>query len=484
MNLRELLDKINYIEVKGILDRDISDITHDSRKAEKGTAFAAIKGENRDGHDFIKGLVEKGIDIIFHQEELKAYPDTATFIKLADSRKYMADIAAVLNGNPSEKFELFGVTGTNGKTSTTYLIDHLLTSYGKKAATIGTNGVNIFGKNEKIENTTPESPELQKIFRRFAEAGVETAVMEVSSHALELFRVRKADFDYGVFTNLTMEHLDFHGDMESYYQAKKQLFYMVRKSSVINTDDSYGRRLYEELKKEGVKVHSFGKEGDYAITELEFKDQFYSFKLRLPDKSIHDIEIDTTALFHVYNTAGAIAICCEAGVPVDFLIASAKKFKGAEGRFEYVENSLGFDIVIDFAHTPDALKNLLETSESHSGKTVIVFGVSGDRRQDIREEMGRVAGKYADYSIITMDDPKKDTVENINRDIAKGLVSVSGRYECIEDRTEAVKRAIDMCEPGDLLFFAGKGHERFMKIGDKKIPFDERVIIQEYLKNK
>ncbi|MDO5649905.1 MAG: UDP-N-acetylmuramoyl-L-alanyl-D-glutamate--2,6-diaminopimelate ligase [Gallicola sp.] len=484
MNLRELLEEIDYVEAKGNLDREIHDITHDSRKAGKGIGFTAIKGENRDGHSYIKDLVEKGTDIIFYEEDQEAYPETAAFIKLKDSRKYMADIAAAIHGYPSRGFELFGVTGTNGKTSTTYIIDHLLSSCGKKVATIGTNGVNIFGKNEKLENTTPESSDLQKIFRRFADAGVEEAVMEVSSHALDLHRVRMAEFDYGIFTNLTMEHLDFHGDMESYYYAKKQLFDQVQKSAVINIDDPYGERLFYELKKEGKDVKSFGKEGDYSIRNLSFRKKAYSFDLSLPDKTVHSMEIKSTALFTVYNIVGALSICCEAGFPIDLLIEAAGNFKGAEGRYESIENDLGFDIVIDYAHTPDALKNLLETAAGHKGRTILVFGVSGDRRKDIREEMGRIAGKYSDYAIVTMDDPKKDTVENINRDIVRGLDSVSGKYECIEDRKKAVEKGIDLCKPGDLLFFAGKGHERFMKIGEEKVPFDERELIKEYLKKK
>lgn len=484
MKIKELLKEIEYIDYHGDLEREITDISHDSRKAEKGTAFIAIVGQVRDGHEFIDSVIEKGTDIIFHQRELEKYLPVATYIRLKDTRKTMADIAAAVHKYPSRDFQLFGITGTNGKTSTTYLIDHLLTSSGKKVATIGTNGVNIFGKNEKLENTTPESPDLQKLFKRFSDLGVDSTVMEVSSHALDLYRVRETEFDFGVFTNLTMEHLDFHGDMESYYQAKKKLFDQVKKSSVINIDDPSGKRLYEELKNEGKNVKSFGLDGEYGITELQNKNKIYSFRLKTPDGTSFPMEMKTTALFNIYNTVAAISVCCEAGLPIEPLIEAVKSYKGAEGRYEFIENDLGIDMIIDFAHTPDALKNLLETSKGHSGKTVIVFGVSGDRRQDIREEMGKIAGEYSDYAIVTMDDPKKDTVTNINKDIVKGIESVSGKYECIEDREEAIKKAIDLCETGDLLFFAGKGHERFMKIGEKKYPFDERKIIRDYLQRK
>lgn len=483
MKIEEVLKNIDYMEVHGDISKEIIDLSQDSRKAKKGTAFVAIPGLTRDGHDFIPEVINQGADIIFHEKELGQYLPEICYIRIKNTRKTMAEIASQVFGEPSKDFHLFGITGTNGKTTITYMMDHLLTSLGKKVATIGTNGVRIMGINESIEHTTPESPELQAIFRKFSDKGVEDAIMEVSSHALDLHRVDNSDFDYGVFTNLTMEHLDFHKNMENYYQAKKKLFERVTLSSIINIDDPYGKRLFKELKEEGKDIKSIGEKGDYSFQNLKKENNSYSLDFETP-QGRERLELKTTAIFNVYNALSAIAICVEAGHPLEDLIRGMNTYAGAEGRYEIIENPLGFDIIIDFAHSPDALKNLLASAANPNGRTILVFGVSGDRREDIRIEMGKIAGEYADYSFITMDDPKLDTVENINKDIALGMDSVDGNYEIIDDRKIAIERAIDYCKENDRLYFAGKGHERFMKIGKDKIPFDERKIILDYIEQK
>ena len=478
MKIKDLIEKINVLNVHGDLNRNIEDLTFDSRKSGKETAFVAIQGLVQDGHDFIKSLSSE-TEVVFHEKELEEYSKTKTYIRLENTRKDMANIAALLNDFPSKKMKVFGITGTNGKTSTTYMVKHLLETMGEKVATIGTNGVTLGNESRKLEHTTPESPELQKLFKEFVEKRVDSVVMEVSSHAIELFRVDCIDFDYGIFTNLSIEHLDFHETMENYYLAKKKLFDRLHKTGIVNVDNSYGKRLYEE---ERDKCKSLGRQGDYAILDLKQVEGGYHFIFQTPKEEM-DLTLPTTALFNVYNTLQAISICIEAGYPLKELVQAMETFPGAEGRMETIPNKLGITMMIDFAHSPDAIKNIL-TSIQPKGRKIVIFGVTGDRNKEFRLEMGKTVGKYADYSFLTIDDPKKDTIDNINLTVEEGLKSVEASYEREDNREKAIEKAIDYALPGDALLFLGKGHERFLKINGKKIDFDEREIISQYLKKK
>ena len=484
LNIGDLLKNIDYIDIKGKLDKDIIDITNDSRLASDKKAFIAIKGFRTDGHKFIDGAIKNGGKIVFYQEDLDNYLEDILYIKLKDTRKSLAKISAEIFNRPSKDFSLVGITGTNGKTTTTYMLENILNYNNMSTASIGTIGVKLNGRNLKTNHTTPESNELQKIFSQIRDEKIKVCVMEVSSHALDLNRVDESEFDYGIFTNLSLEHMDFHENMENYYQAKKKLFYMTKKSNLVNTDDKYGERLYRELKEDKKIVKSFGlnKDCDYRGENINASMVETNFDFITPEGK-RNMTMPISVIYNVYNGISAMAIAMEMGLTLDEVVEAMENYGGAKGRYEVVENEKDLNIVIDFAHTPDAYENLLEfVSKNVDGKIYFVFGVNGDRTVEIRESMGEIAGKYADNLVITSDDPNYDTYENISNDILNGVKkSENTNYILIKNREEAIKWTLEKAKKEDLVLLVGKGHEMFMKYNGEKIPYDERKVVEKIL---
>lgn len=486
MNIKELLLKIDYEKTKGNLDLDIEDITNDSRKASEKTGFIAIKGFRTDGHKFIKSSIENGAKVIFHEEELDSYDEDITYIKISNSREALAKISGIIFNNPSKDFDLVGITGTNGKTTTTYMLENILNFNDISTASIGTIGVKLNGRNLKTSHTTPEANELQKIFSQIKEEDIKTCVMEVSSHALDLNRVDESYFNIGIFTNLSLEHMDFHKNMENYYNAKKKLFYKTSDMNIVNIDDEYGKRLFNELKSDKIKVRSFGmsEDCDYKAENIKATMINTNFDFITPFGK-RNMTIPISVLYNVYNAVSAMATALEIGLSLDNVVNAMENYGGAKGRYELVKNDKDLNIVIDFAHTPDAYEKMLEFIKGKvKGNIYFLFGVNGDRTYEIRSAMGEIAGKYADKLVVTTDDPNFDTYENISKDIIDGInKNKNVDYIKIKDRKEGIKWILERATPDDLVLLVGKGHEVFMKFNGEKYPYDERKTVEEILQN-
>ncbi|MDO5754743.1 MAG: UDP-N-acetylmuramoyl-L-alanyl-D-glutamate--2,6-diaminopimelate ligase [Tissierellia bacterium] len=474
MKIKEIIKNIPYISFVGDDEISLDAITEDSRKVNNKTAFCAIKGFTVDGHHFIEEAIEKGSPCIIHEKPVEQREKVA-YLHVKDGRKTLGEFAASLYGNPSRHFQLIGITGTNGKTTISYMLKEIIA----KGAVIGTNGVLFQDQKIPLAHTTPSGDELQKIFKKLLNQGASTVIMEVSSHALALDRVEGSDFDWGIFTNLTMEHMDFHKTMENYYEAKKKLFYRAKTGGVINIDDPYGRRLYQELQgRENYKMISYGFSKDADICALHYKIQGNKMDALLSICG-HEKKFNFPIMtkYNLYNMMAAMGYCL--GTNQWSLTKNLKNFSGAAGRFEQVDNTLGLHLIIDFAHTPDALENLLSSIETN-GKILLVFGVAGDRTREIKEKMGEVASKYADEIIITTDDPKKAKFQDIVKDIKRGF-SKDTKYHIIENRKDAIAKSLSLAKEDDFIIFAGKSEERIMKYDGYEKPYHEKETIKKEL---
>lgn len=478
MKIKDLLNQIEYKKFIGHDEDSIDGVTQNSGLADKRTAFIAIKGLRSDGHRYVKDALAHGASCVILEKETD---DPVNQIIVRDTNQALVETALLLNDFPTEKLELIGVTGTNGKTSITYMLEYLLRE--QNCAVLGTTGVHFKNYHHELPNTTPTADQLQREFRELVERQAHIVAMEVSSHALSLDRIAGCHFDCAIFSNLTLEHMDFHHTFENYYQAKKSLFLKAKKLVIINADDPYGERLIQEIKSENpaVQVLSYGKKGLFKIDSIKIESGFSYMNYQFNEiKSSVKIPVET--VFNVYNMSAAMAYCLSCGMDKDYLEKRIEKFPGVPGRYETIPNDLGIDIILDFAHTPDALAHLLEGSKTDGREIWIVFGVAGDRTVEIRQEIGRVVGRYADHAIVTMDDPKENTVDEISEDIIRGLKESSIDYQYIPSRPDAIKKALECCAPGDKIFFTGKAMEKYMKIGTQKIPYDEKKIIQDTLR--
>ncbi|WIV11245.1 UDP-N-acetylmuramoyl-L-alanyl-D-glutamate--2,6-diaminopimelate ligase [Proteiniborus sp. MB09-C3] len=484
MKLSKITFDLDMEVVNGHTDVDITGVAYDSRKVEKGNAFIAIKGFKFDGHDFINEAIKKGAGVIIVQRDV-ALNSEITLIRVKDSRQALAKISSEFYNNPSNKFNLIGVTGTNGKTSTTYIIDSIFRVSGKKTGIIGTMGSKVNGRNIETKNTTPESLELQQLFDEMLKYNVENCIMEVSSHSLELNRVAYSNFDVGIFTNITVDHLDYHKTFENYYNAKKKLFYMTSKYNIINIDDEYGRRLIDELSKVNTPLLTYGIEskGDIYATDLQLKATGVSFKLHTP-KGSADINMNIPGVFTVYNSLAAASCAFAYGISIEHIKEGLEQVKGVKGRFEVIPTNKDFTVIVDFAHTADALDKVLSVIEEFAeGRKIIVFGAGGDRDKSKRAPMGEVAGKHCDLCIVTSDNPRTEEPKKIIDDIIEGIKNVKGNYIAIVDRKEAIEYAIKNSRPKDIILLAGKGHETYTIIGEEVLTFDESKIVKEALKS-
>lgn len=478
MRLADILKDIEYTIVKGNVDVDIRGICYDSRKSKEGSMFVAIKGFKSDGADYICDAVERGAVAVLVDSEISIDKDI-TVIKVENTRKSLAKIASNYYGDPSKQLFLIGVTGTNGKTSVTYMIKSILESQNNKVGLIGTIQNMIGDKVYPTERTTPESLDLQRYLRLMADEGVKYVVMEVSSHSLALNRVDECDFDIAVFTNLTQDHLDFHKTMEDYANAKSKLFRMAKTACVINIDDDYSSLIIENS---NAKVVTYGIK-DYAyIMAKDIKNGIKGVKYTVQIEDIKsDISLKIPGLFSVYNSLAAIAVAFILGIPLQTVRMALKDVK-IKGRFEVLDIDAPYNVVIDYAHTPDGLENLMKAFDEYdTGRKILLFGCGGDRDKGKRPKMGEVAGRYADFVIITSDNPRSEDPMEIISEIEAGIKNTKCPYKIVENRREAIKYALSIAKDNDIVILAGKGHETYQVLKDGVIDFDEREIVKEIL---
>lgn len=466
------------------LDRDIeiTGIVYDSRQTVPGNVFVCIKGYEQDGHKYAKMAEEMGASLIVAQDRIDV---DIPVCYVDDCRKTIARMACRFYDHPSEKFKLVGVTGTNGKTTVTYLLRSILETAGKKVGIIGTNENVIGDKILLTKSTTPTTPnslELQKLFSEMVDEGAEYVVMEVSSHALFLDRVLGCAYEVGVFTNLTQDHLDFHKTMENYMEAKAMLFDISAKGA-INKDDEYGKKILKKHENSDILTYAINEEADLVakninITsrgvtfDVEYKGMVYPMNLCIPGK------------FSVYNALSAISCAIALNIDMETICKGVKAAKGVMGRVEVVPTDTDYTVIIDYAHTPDGLENIINTvSEYAEGKVITLFGCGGDRDNTKRAIMGEIAGKLSDFTIITSDNPRTENPESIIAEIEEGMKRTNGEYTVIVNRREAIDYALKNAKSGDVIILAGKGQETYQIIGKEKFDFDERVVVWECLNN-
>ena len=462
-----LKDLLNGIEYEGNGEIEITSVESSSLTVKEGSAFVCIKGYETDGHKYAKNAAEKGAAVIVAQDDVDV---SCPVVRVKDTRRTLAVMCNEFHNNPSREFKLVGVTGTNGKTTTTFLIKQILEKAGQKVGLIGTNQIMIGDEIYPASRTTPDSFELQGLFRKMADSKVDTVVMEVSSHALYLDRVYGSDFDVGVFTNLTQDHLDFHKTMENYRDAKAILFNICKKG-VINTDDESGAFI---AKNAMCEVLTYGVDrkaeikADNAVLEqrgVSFDIEGEKYSLAIPGK------------FSVYNALSAIGALKALGVDDEIIRQGLSEAKGVRGRAEVVPVSENFTVLVDYAHTPDGIENILKTAKGFAkGRVVILFGCGGDRDNTKRPVMGEIASSLADFCIVTSDNPRTENPMDIINEILPG---VKGEHIVIENRREAIEYAIKNAKKDDVIILAGKGHEDYQQIGKEKIHFDEVEILME-----
>ena len=480
----ELSNILNGINSKFNNDININGISVDSREIKEGNMFIAINGFEMDGHKFIESAINNGAKaVLIDEERYEEFKDVnAEVITVTNTRDVVPFVACNFYNHPSNEFKLIGVTGTKGKTTTTFMIKQILEEAGHKVGLVGTVA-NYIGK-EKLEDadrTTPEPIKLQELFRKMADAGCDYVVIEVSSQSLKIGRVDGSKFDTGLFTNLSEDHIspNEHPTMEDYFLSKAKLFDMV-KTGFVNIDDPKGEELIVLKPDCSFKTYSVNKASDKKASNININNVETKFNCEINGKE-ELVEINVPGNFTVYNALGAISICEHYGVETKYIIDALKKVS-VPGRSELVPNKLGLALMIDYAHSEESLANILNAVKSYTkGRVISVFGCGGDRDSRKRPKMGEVSGKLADYTIVTSDNPRTEDPELIVKDIVEGISKVTDQYEVIVDRTEAIKKAIEIAKPEDLVVFAGKGHETYQEINHVKHPYDERVIIKEII---
>lgn len=455
---------------------DITGVTCDSRKVTSGFAFVCINGTISDGHEYAKSALEKGAAVIVAERDLGI--DNQVIV--SDTHEAYSDMCAKWFGEPAKDLHLIGVTGTNGKTSVTYMLKSILEATGAKIGLIGTIRNMIGDEAVATKNTTPDAYELNSLFALMKAKGCTHVIMEVSSHALDQKRVNNVSFDVAIFTNLTQDHLDYHGTMENYLNAKKRLFTMC-KTAVINTDDEYAQEIINDCSCK-VITYSAGDNSTYSAKGINYRPASVEYEL-VSNDGIRHIKVNTGGRFTVYNSMAAIVSAIEVGISVDVSADAIASIDGVKGRAEVVPCDKDFTIIIDYAHTPDGLKNILSTfKECHKNRLIVLFGCGGDRDRTKRPIMGGIAMRYADYVIVTSDNPRSEEPSAIINDILEGVSGTRTPYKVIENRVEAIKYAVSMAQKDDIIVLAGKGHETYQILKDGTIHLDEREIVEEALK--
>ncbi len=481
MKLSELLKKIELTELNANPDCDISGISYDSRSTRPGDVFVAISGFQTDGYKYIASAVQNGAAAVICDRKP---PVDVPYIIVKDCRRALALASSNFYGNPAEKMQVIGITGTNGKTTTTYLLKHLLEhTLGAKVGLIGTNGNMIGDEFIHTERTTPESLELQQLFAEMYAAGCNHVVMEVSSHSLVLSRVAGIDFAVGAFTNLTQDHLDFHHTMEEYAQAKAMLFKACR-TGCINIDDAWAETMMKNASCGLLTYSAKGGAADLTARDIELSAKGVSFTACFGEDSA-PVHLAIPGEFSVYNALNTIAVGLALGISLDGCANAMTTAHGVKGRMELVPTDGDYTIVIDYAHTPDALENALRALRAdHNGRLVVLFGCGGDRDRTKRPIMGAIAADNADFVIVTSDNPRTEAPQAIIDEILAGLEGKETEHIAICDRAEAIKWAIDKHRSNDVILLAGKGHEDYQVVGREKHHMDEREIVAEHIEKR
>ena len=486
MELRKILVGLDGLKAKGSLDIDVKGIDSNSKNIKKDYMFIAIKGFSVDGHKFINDAIEAGANVIVIEEgcDLKSIklPKDVTLIMAKDTREALAICSCNFYENPSRKFKLIGVTGTKGKTTTTFMIKELLERAGYKTGLIGTIATYINGKMvAESSRTTPESLELQKIFAQMVEQNVEYVVMEVSSQSLKLHRVDGCKFDLVIFTNFSEDHISEkeHPDMKDYFESKLKLFKMCD-NGIINADDLQVSKIPKMFPNSNIMTYGIDNCCDVLAKDITITNSYVDFKVKISDKN-ERIKVSIPGRFSVYNSLAAICVAKKLGIPSDKVIEALNDIR-VPGRSEMVDNKKEIPIMIDYAHSPESLQNILSAVKSYTrGKVISVFGCGGDRDKGKRPIMGEISGRIADFTFITTDNPRTENPEQIVKEIEEGMKKSKGNYKVVVDRTEAIKEAIKMATKTDIIVLAGKGHETYQEINGKKYPYDERKIIKEII---
>jgi len=487
MELKKVLYGLKGIKAKGNVDIDIKGLEKNSKEIKKGFMFIAIKGFSVDGHEFIDSAIENGATVVMVEEgcDLKKLkiPEDVTLLMVKNTREAMAICASNFYGNPSSYFKLIGVTGTKGKTTTTFMIKDILEKAGKKVGLIGTIATYINGEKIKdSDRTTPDSLELQQIFKQMVDAGVEVVVMEVSSQSLKLHRVTGSEFDIVLFTNFSEDHISEkeHPDMEDYFNSKMKLFEMC-KTGIVNADDIYSIKIPKLFPDSDIVTYGIDNAANLLAKDITITNSSADFKVKIKDRN-ERVKTDIPGRFSVYNSLAAISVAQKFGVDPEVIKQALEEVR-VPGRSELVDNELGLTIMIDYAHSPESLQSILKATKSYTkGKVICVFGCGGDRDTGKRPIMGEISGMNADYTIITSDNPRTEDPEKIVEQIEEGIKKTNGKYEVVVDRIEAIKKAIQIATNKDIIILAGKGHETYQEINGKKYPFDEKEIIKDILK--
>ena len=486
MKLKQMLVGLEGLKVKGDLDIDIKGIEKNSKEVKEGYLFVAIKGFTVDGHEFVNDAVKLGATAIMIEEgcDLKSIkvPEGVTVVMAKNTREALAITACNFYGNPSKKFKLIGVTGTKGKTTTTFMIKEILEKAGKKVGLIGTIATYINGKKlSDSDRTTPESLELQKIFAKMVEEKVEAVVMEVSSQSLKLHRVDGCEFDYVLFTNFSEDHIspNEHPDMEDYFKSKLKLFEMCT-TGIVNVDDLHGARIPKLFPESNITTYGIDNFANVLAKDITVTNSYVDFRVKITDRN-ERVKTRIPGRFSVYNSLAAICVAQKFGITSEIVKQALEEIR-VPGRSELVDNKLEIPIMIDYAHSPESLQNILQAVKSYTrGKVICVFGCGGDRDSGKRAIMGEISGKIADYTFITSDNPRTEDPQKIVDQIEEGMKKTNGKYSVVVDRTEAIKQAIKMATKRDIVVLAGKGHEPYQEINGVKHPYDERIIVKELI---
>ena len=505
-SLDQLLARLDAPEVSGDAQAVVTSLTYDSRRVSgPGALFAAFEGAHFDGHRFIGEAVQRGASVVLAScGRAVEVPEGITLVRVPDTRRALGAVAREFYGDPSGQMTVTGVTGTKGKTTTTYIVAHILESVGIPTGLIGTVGYRTGRSVRPAPNTTPEAADLQEIFYEMRQNGLDQAVMEVSSHAVALGRTALIDFDVAVFTNIGHDHLDFHRTVDEYAEVKAGLFRGLGrfgsrpgkpwpKSAVINADDPYSMKMIKASRTAGARIVAFsakpgssrdGCDDLAAADDIHMDRNGTSFILRHAASGVHiPVRSRLVGAFNIYNALAALAASYELGVSVEQGAEALASFAGVPGRFQLVDLGQEFTVIVDYAHSPDSLANVLATArEVTRGRVICVFGCGGDRDRTKRPLMGGIAAEMADYAIVTSDNPRSEDPASIAREVSAGMGANNGRWAVILDRANAIREAIGRARPGDLVLLAGKGHETYQIFADRTIEFDDVQVAKDALK--
>ena len=482
MQLKQILSRVAVAAFEGPAEVDIRSLCYDSRQAGEGSMFVALRGGKNDGHRHLTQAVERGAAALMVETVPPGLPDTVACIQVNDTRHALAEAAAAFFRHPSSKLKVAGVTGTNGKTTTTFLLKHICERAMLRCGLIGTVRYEIGSETLPSSHTTPEALDLQALLAQMRESGCKAAVMEVSSHALAQQRVSQVEFDAAVFTNLTQDHLDFHSDLQSYFNTKASLFTdhlpaqtKKRGVAIINIDDRYGQELLARLPKSAsVVTYGVGSRADFRASAFKTELAGTSYQLDTQDRSFL-VRLPLIGKFNIYNSLAALAAASALGIQLRSAVMALASAPPVPGRLELVAAKRNYQVYVDYAHTDDALHNVLRTLRDLSPhRLIVVFGCGGDRDRAKRPLMAQAAEQWADHAIVTSDNPRSEDPAAIIRDIEKGFVK--GGYEVVVDRRQAIERAVSLAQARDIIVIAGKGHEAYQQFADETLPFDDARI--------